>query len=182
MDELLVPVRGGRGRRHEAVRHLVEQLEERLVGLRAEASENARLVQGDGLELVGVEPAVADALVVREVDAVAAELACPPDELHLHAQKPRVALELLAHAQRADDEGAPSLASLDEPHDLQLHHRLAQAERGEDGAPPAHDRPAHDVALEREERVAHVVARVEARMRDVGSLALKELPVIHLFS
>ena len=70
MDQLIVAVRAWRGGRDEPVPDLIEQLQERLVGLAAEAAQDGRFVQADGREGIRVQLPIADALVVGQVDAI----------------------------------------------------------------------------------------------------------------
>ena len=177
MDQLLVAVGARGGGRDEAVRHLVEEPEERLVGLAAERAQHARLVEARHVEQPRVEPAVAHALVVREVDPVGGDLLGPADEGGLDAEQPRVPRELLANPERAHYQPPPPVMRQHQPHGLELHEGLAEAERREDRAPPARHGPAHDGALEAEEHVRHLVARVEARRRGRGALVVQELRV-----
>ncbi|WP_370876991.1 hypothetical protein [Acidovorax sp. A1169] len=155
-DEL---VRAGRGRGHEPVPHASaaharihglavasEQGHELAEGLgAAEAAQARGLVQAGYHEQGGVELAVADGLVVREVDALGVvALFDAADELHLDAQHGGVADELLPHSQRDDQQAHAAGLGAGDAHDLQLHHALAQAEGGEDRAPAAAHRPADD--------------------------------------
>ncbi|MFB9187250.1 hypothetical protein ACFFX1_54775 [Dactylosporangium sucinum] len=172
VDELLVPVGAGGGGGNESVLDLVEQGQERLVGLGPERAEDGRLVEAGGVEQVRVKPAVADGLVVGEVDAGPVDLVVAADESDGDAEHGGVADELLPHAEGADDEGLVAGVVEDKPERLQLHHRLAEAERGEDRAPAAVDSPADDGCLVGFEE------RVDVGGVDVEAVGLFEVDLV----
>ncbi|MCY1352108.1 hypothetical protein D9M69_383920 [compost metagenome] len=185
VDQLLVAVRAGRGGGDEAVPDAAEQTQEGLIGLGAEAAQHARFVQADGGEQRRVKLAVTDRLVVGQVEDLAVlHLIRRADELELDAEHGAVAAELLAHAQRQADQYRATGKLLDQAQDLDLHHRLAQAEGGEDGPAAAAHRPAHDGALVRlEDRVDVVVAHVEAGEIRQANLLAQEVEIgSHAFS
>ncbi len=174
-EQLEVLVRRGRRGGHEAVAGgaLVQahQLPERLGG--AEAAQDRRLVQRDHLEAARVEPAVPHRLVVGEVDAVREGLGVAADEPRGEPEEPRVADELLAHAERAHDQPAAA-AELgeDQPHDLELLDGLAEPERLEEGPPAAAHGPHHGIALVGQERRVDL-ARVDLQAGGGRELRLR---------
>jgi hypothetical protein len=157
-----------------------EQLHELAKGLRAsEAAEHRGLVEAGRREVARVQLAVADGLVVRDVEPLGPRLLDRPDEREWDAQHRGVAPELLAHAERRDDQPAAA-ASLHqgEPESLELHHALAEAERGEDRPPPAEYCPAHHRALVRlQQRMDLIVGDLEPQLGAWRGLAAEELRV-----
>jgi hypothetical protein len=176
LDEV---VRRRRRRGHEAVvgGPLVET-HELAEGLRAaEPAQDRCLVEADDVELARVELALAHGLVVGEVDPVRRGLVDAADERRLDADQAPVAHELLAHAERTDDQAAAAAAlGQHEAFDLELLQRLAEPERLEQGAPTSADRPCDRVALVRlQDRVDLVDADLEpvdGRDRGLGGQEL----------
>ncbi len=144
-------VRIRHGRRHEAVRRRsFKQAHELAKRLRpAEPAEDGRLVEPDDGEPLRIKFAVADALVVRQVEPVHVHFVVAANELDGHAELGGVANEFLPHAERADDQPAPVLAFQDQANRLDRLHCLAEPEGREDRPLPAAARPTNTIPLVR---------------------------------
>ncbi len=131
MDQLLVLVRRGCGRRDEAVLDLAEPLKERLVGLRAERPQDRCLVEADDRERIDIDVPVSDTFVVGDHDRLGARLDfCLRANVAYRQSQQRAGVlrKLLLHAQRADDQPAATSRCGDVAADFQLLNRLAQPE------------------------------------------------------
>ncbi|GAA0200234.1 hypothetical protein [Glutamicibacter creatinolyticus] len=156
MDQFLVPVRGGCRGSDVLVGDAPEHAEERLVGFRSEAAQDARLVQGNRRESVHVKLSVAHTLVVGDVDARPPHILDRSDELHVDAELPAITDELTPDPEGRDDQARTARVCEGQAQGLQLHDALAQPESCEDGPPATLDRPTHDVPLVILEERIHV--------------------------
>ena len=160
LDELVGTRRRGR---HEAVgcRALVES-HEFAEGLRAaEAAERGRLVEAHDGEAARIKFAVADTLIVSQVNPVAGTVsgecvglcldlirfAYRADEVRLQPKHRGIADKLLSHAEREDYQAAPADPRENQADDLELHDRLAETERRKDRAAAAANGPDDRIAL-----------------------------------
>jgi hypothetical protein len=116
----------------------------------------ARLIQRDGREQPRIELAVPDALVVRQVETVSADLFGATNEAVLHPEQAGVPPKLLPDTERRDDQVTAADLSVQLALDLALDERLAQAERCEDGGASETDRPYRDITLVRKQQWVNI--------------------------
>lgn len=164
-QQLDVFVRARRGRGHVPVpdaiaadaggaivtREQGHELAERLAA--AEAAQATGFVQTGHTEPSRVELAIADGLVIGQVDGVGVVyLVETSDEPDGDAEHRGVSVELLAHTQRDGDERVASGQVAGDARHFKLHYRLAQAEGRETGRAALAHQPGGDGSLVRFEQ------------------------------